>query len=391
MRLCVVSHKECCQDEAGIWCATGGFPLQMQSLCALFDEATLLLVPGPPRQGGMPLPQSARVVPLRPPGQSLAQRRFSLTLRLPSYLKRMVFHMRKADVVHVPLPGDISFLATMVALALRKRVLARYCGSWGITADTPLTYRATQTLMRKAAGGRNVMLATGAGSAPPAPNIHWVFATAISAREIAEVQPDVDRGRNNPPRLVYVGRLAPGKGLRDLIQAMSVLRDETKGTGRSPRLTIIGDGPLRLELAALVKIHHCDDVVHFTGQLNRRDLFPHLLEADVCVLPSLSEGFPKSRLEAMLCGVPIITTHAGFGREIAGVDGERGWLVPPGSATALVDCIREVLANPLDWPALRKRCRTFAEKHTLEIWSRHIGEICARQWHLKLTEGRLRA
>src|SRR2546430_16217231 len=107
-------------------------------------------------------------------------------------------------------------------------------------------------------------------------------------------------------------------------------------------------------------------------------------------LPSLSEGFCKARLDAMLCGVPVITTDVGFGREIVGADGERGWVVPPGDVGALVAALRRVVTTRLDWPSLRLRCRTYVEGQTLEAWGRRIAEICARQWKLSIVDGKLR-
>jgi glycosyltransferase involved in cell wall biosynthesis len=92
----------------------------------------------------------------------------------------------------------------------------------------------------------------------------------------------------------------------------------------------------------------------------------------------------------MLCGVPVITTPVGFGREIVGADGERGWIVPVANAEALADCLQHVAAERRDWPALRRRCRAYVEARTLEAWVERIGELCSRQWNLSLVDGKLR-
>jgi glycosyltransferase involved in cell wall biosynthesis len=64
-------------------------------------------------------------------------------------------------------------------------------------------------------------------------------------------------------------------------------------------------------------------------------------------------------------------------------------MVPPGDARALADRLREVLTNPQDWVALRRRCRQFAEEHTLEMWTSTIGRLCAEQWGIPLRDGKL--
>src|SRR2546430_12640880 len=107
-------------------------------------------------------------------------------------------------------------------------------------------------------------------------------------------------------------------------------------------------------------------------------------------LPSLSEGFCKARLDAMVCGVPVIATDVGFGREIVGSDGERGWVVPPGDVPTLVAALRRVVTEPLDWPGLRLRCRKYAEGQTLQAWACRIARLCAQQWNMSIVKGKLR-
>jgi glycosyltransferase involved in cell wall biosynthesis len=92
---------------------------------------------------------------------------------------------------------------------------------------------------------------------------------------------------------------------------MSSLRADPTLARSVPQLTLMGDGPQRADLLAETKRLRCEDIVHFAGQLDRSALVQHLLSTDVCVLPSLSEGFCKARLDAMLCGVPVITTDVG--------------------------------------------------------------------------------
>jgi glycosyltransferase involved in cell wall biosynthesis len=389
MRVCVISFKECWQDEAGHWLSYGGFPLQMSAVGSLFDEMTLLIVQGRPRDGGIRLPGYARVVPLRPPTGVDTRRKLSVLAHLPYYLRIIGSQVRQADAVHVPLPGDMPFLGMLVALVMRKRLIARYGSSWVTTSQTTLMNRLTRACMRKFAGGSNVMLATGASAAAPAERMHWIPVTAISRAEVLTVRPDLNRAINHPLRLAYVGRLSPEKGVAHLVEALALLRVESQHIERPPCLAIIGDGPQRDELRALVKKRHCEDLVRFTGQLNRAELAGQLLQTDLCVLPSLSESFCKARLDAMLYGVPVMTTEVGFGREIVGAAGERGWVVPSGDTTALAAALRRVVTEPVDWPALRRHCRAYVEGQTLESWAEQIGQICARQWNMSLVNGKL--
>jgi glycosyltransferase involved in cell wall biosynthesis len=249
--------------------------------------------------------------------------------------------------------------------------------------------RLTKRLMEQLAGGNNVMLATGTGAAHPGRNMHWLFATAISRAELEAVRPDLARDVHRPLRAAYVGRLSPEKGVRFLIDA--VARLGTDGNGGEPplTLTLIGDGPQRAEIEALVNRSGCRPIVRFAGQQDRGELLARLQQTDVCVLPSLTESFCKARLDAMLCGVPVVTTPVGFGEEIVGAGGERGWIVPAADPAALASTLTRIARDPIDWVALRHRCRAYVEGRTLEAWAQRIGEICSAQWQMPLVGGRL--
>jgi glycosyltransferase involved in cell wall biosynthesis len=369
--------------------SSGGFPLQMAAVASLFDRVTLVVVRADPQAGGLPLPADAEVVALEAPAGADGRRKVSVLAGLPYYLREIASRVRCADVVHVPVPGDISFLGLVVALGFRKRLIARYGSSWTVTPQTTWMQRLTRACMRVCAGGRNVMLATGIGAAPPAPGIRWIFSTALSRAELEAIHPELDRGRGSPPRLVYVGRLSPEKGVDVLLRAVALLRRD--GCAPMPLVRLIGDGPQRPALERDARALDVADLVTFCGQLDRRQLRAQLRDADLAVQPSLTEAFAKASLDAMAHGVPVLSSNVGAASSLVGAAGERGWLVPPGDAAALADAIRAALEDRTDWPALRRRCRRFVEDYTLEAWAEEIGRACAAQWGGVVSAGKLRA
>lgn len=377
-RLCVISFKECWQNEQGDWFSSGGFPLQIAAIGSLFDEMTLLITRGYFRPGGIPLPVYAQIAPLRLPAGRDIRRKLSVLANLPYYLDVIMKHVKQADVVHTPLPGDIPLLGMLVALAFHKHLIARYGGSWDTNNQTTIVGRITKAIMCHFAGGRNVMLATGEGRVAPAPNIHWIFATALSQEELQQIFPVFDKPLSSPPRLVYAGRLSPEKGVHYLISALSKLKRENFSP--LPRLILAGDGPQKQELEQYAIACECKDIIQFVGQLDRDSLSMQFLNADICIQPSLTEGFSKAWLDAMAHGLPVLTSDVGAARAVIGVDGERGWIVQPGNVDVLVAAIQRILSEPLDWQMLRKRCRSYAENRTLEGWVQQIGQICAEQW-----------
>lgn len=369
-----------------MWLSSGGFPAQMAAIASLFDETTLVVMRSEPREGGSALPPEARVIALPALDGEDGERKARLLSRLPTYLRQIAAPLREADAVHVPMPGDIPLAGFLLAYGMRKHLLVRYCSSWESNGQTTRSRRLTKAMLRSAAGGRTVVLATGLGSRPPARRMHWVFSTAVSRSEVAAVQPELDRPLHTPLKIATVSRLIPEKGIADLLRAAGML------AGQAGRLeiTVIGEGPQLPALEALARQNGIQDQVTFTGLLSHDEVLLRLLEMDLCVFPSLTESFGKARVEAMMCGVPLITTATGFGGDMVGEHGERGWLVPYRDPAAISALLREILQGKYDWPRLRRCCREYAEGFTLERWAEEIGTICADQWGMELAGGKLR-
>jgi glycosyltransferase involved in cell wall biosynthesis len=144
------------------------------------------------------------------------------------------------------------------------------------------------------------------------------------------------------PRFVCVARLSEQKGHLTLIEAASQLAAE----GRKFKLILVGDGPLRPPIEAMIQQVGLTDHVEITGWATNSGVQQQILNAQVMVLPSFAEGLPVGIMEALALGRPVISTY------IAGIpelveNGQCGWLVPSGSSEALADAMRTALeASP---------------------------------------------
>ena len=388
MNVCAISFKPCWQDDSGRWVSDGGFPLQMSGIRSLFDEMTLIITGHRPAGGGIPLPADVTVVPIRLPDGWNLRRKISFLTNILYYVRIITPHIRRADVVHLPVPGDIPFLGIVIAIFFRKRVIVRYGSSWVGTSQETMMTKLTKFTMRWFAGGRNVMMTTGEGPVPPARGVSWIFSTALTRAELDSIPYDPARPPGNPLGLAYVGRLSGEKGVGNLIAALEILARE--GQSQMPQCWIIGDGPERRELEEKTARAGLSACVHFAGQLDRPALSAVLKRLDFCVQPSLSEGFSKAWLDAFAHGLPVLASEVGAAKPVIGGDGLRGWLVPPGDVRALAAQLRGVLSGPVDWPSLRRRCREYTEKRTVETWAAEIGRICATQWDMKIVGGKIR-
>ncbi len=121
--------------------------------------------------------------------------------------------------------------------------------------------------------------------------------------------------------VVFTGRLAPEKGLDNLLQAWPRVRAHRPDA----QLALVGSGDRLTALLAKAESLGIADSVHFPGECI--DVAPVLRSADAFVLPSNSEGSPISLLEAMACGLPVVVTAVGGMRQVV-EDGVSGGLVP---------------------------------------------------------------
>lgn len=126
---------------------------------------------------------------------------------------------------------------------------------------------------------------------------------------------------NDVKKFITVGRLTKGKGHSDLIEAFSKVKDELPHS----KLIIIGEGPLREELEKQIKIKGLKDDVFLLG--SKKNPYKYLANSNIFVFSSKYEGFPNVLLEALACGLPIISTDCETGpREIL-EGGKNGFLI----------------------------------------------------------------
>jgi len=140
-------------------------------------------------------------------------------------------------------------------------------------------------------------------------------------------------------RIGFVGRLAPEKGLVYLLTAaQSVVRQYPR-----VRFHLVGDGPDLPQLKALTKQLEIEDNIIFAGY--SKDIRNALVEFDVFVLPSTTEGMPMALLEAMAAGTPVIASRVGAIPTIV-IPNQTGLLVEPGDVRSLEAALLQYLRDP---------------------------------------------
>jgi glycosyltransferase involved in cell wall biosynthesis len=162
----------------------------------------------------------------------------------------------------------------------------------------------------------------------------------------------------SPVRMVMIARFEPQKDHPTLLHALAGLRTEQW------HLDLIGDGPLLAQARELSSRLGLSDRVQFWGQ--RKDVAARLAEAQLALLITKWEGFPRSILEAMRAGLPVIASSVGGVSESVR-DGETGFTIGRGDIHGLQQRLKQLLSDPDARTRMGQRARkTYEHEFTLE-------------------------
>ncbi|MFB4351544.1 GDSL-type esterase/lipase family protein [Microbacterium sp. LS_15] len=266
------------------------------------------------------------------------------------------------DVVHLASPFALGWRGALAAerldiaaVAAYQTDVAAYTERYGIPATTGIAQTHIARLHRRA----TLTLA------PSAESAHQLAALGVD--RVRRWGRGVDAERFHPSRrseelraswgaevvIGYVGRLAPEKQVEDL-----AVLDGLPGT----RVVIVGDGPSRAKLAALMPR------ALFLGHLSGDALAAAMASFDVFVHPGESETFGQTLQEAHASGVPVVATGRGGPLDLVrmGID---GWLYRPGDLDDLTMRVRDLVGDQ------RKR-RALGEAGWQAVQGRSWGSVC---------------
>jgi D-inositol-3-phosphate glycosyltransferase len=257
------------------------------------------------------------------------------------------------------------WLSGVVGLALRERwavpVVQMFHTLARLKNEAARTAEEREPELRVAEEARIVGLADRIVAASPVEQEYLARHYGVDRRRIAVIPCGVDTELFRPgpqaearatlglapgPVLLYVGRIAPVKGLDTLLDAVARLRDH----GRALQLLIVGgdsDEPLdghEAELRRRVGQLRLGGHVRFVGARTQPVLRTYYVAADITVLPSYYESFGMVALEAMACASPVIASRVG-GLATTVRDGVTGYLVADGDADALAARIDSLLGD----------------------------------------------
>jgi L-malate glycosyltransferase len=146
--------------------------------------------------------------------------------------------------------------------------------------------------------------------------------------------------------LVHLSNFRPVKRVRDVVRIFARVCAELPAV-----LVMVGDGPDRVMAEEEARELGVEESVFFLGKIGA--VAPLLAGASLFLLPSQSESFGLSALEALACGVPVVGTAAGGMPEVV-IDGETGALRGVGDVDGMATAAIDILSNPNTWDRMSK-------------------------------------
>lgn len=158
------------------------------------------------------------------------------------------------------------------------------------------------------------------------------------------------------PRFLLIARLLGDKGIREYVKAANKIKQHY------PHVVfqLVGPedpSPNGISLKELTQLNQ-NNSVDYLGATS--DVRPFIEDCSIFVLPSYHEGLPRTVLEAMATGRPILTTDVPGCRETV-INGENGWLVEKANIEQLVDRMTWFIENPLKWQSMAEASRNMVE------------------------------
>lgn len=288
--------------------------------------------------------------------------------RLPFFIRKI----RQADLVHTPIPSDLSSIAMLLSKWMKKPLFIRHCGNW--LDPTTRAEFFWKNFMVKNAGKNVACLATGGGTKPPSDKnskINWIFSSSLLGSEIealsADRSPVID---STKIKLITVSRQTINKGAGRTIEAIKVLKDK----GYNIDFTVVGRGDHLEALKAKAKDLKLEENVRFTGQLGNTEVMSALKESDIFVFPSTaSEGFPKAVLEALASGLPVVTSRVSVLPELI-ENTKSGFALEDLSPEALVFALEKLIKDKVFYKECSLNAAECARQYSLEKWADFIAD-----------------
>ena len=296
-------------------------------------------------------------------------------LSLPALLFGLSIAMRRADAIQVRCPGNLGLLGVILAPLFSSYRVAKYAGQWNGYEKEAWSYRLQRYLLCSKWWNAPVTV-YGEWNHQPGHIIPF-FTSILDGAQIERAKTSAAiKHRQHPLRVLFVGRLTPEKNVHILLKSMELLKIQEVKT----ECRIIGEGPMRNRLEQLAEAAGLNAEEVLIGGLPFKGVLEYYEWADVLVLASETEGWPKAIAEAMAFGLVCIGANRGLVPQM--LANGRGLLVEPGDEIALASALQNIAVGNIDFTSMSQKASRWAQRYSLDGLREAIRDLLIREWHL---------
>jgi glycosyltransferase involved in cell wall biosynthesis len=322
---------------------------------------------------------NVEVVGLRPAGGRSLSAKAGTLLRVPGWFVAIRRELRRCDVVQVRAPANVALIAlVMLVIARRPRLRwAKYAGDWSKGREGPLASRFQRWMLRRG-WPRGPVTVNGRFPSDPG-HVHGFVNPCLTAAEIAQGAAAAQRRTfDGTLHLMFVGRVERAKGIHFVLDLCDLLN------ARSVRFTleVVGEGPALAEARVRAAGAPWGEGARFHGWLTRAAVDDIYRRANVLLLPSATEGWPKVLSEAMAFGVVPIASRVSSIPQIMEETG--AGLSLPLDLDEWLAVFAGLAADPARLARLGSAGVATAERFTYEAYLRDLDVIFRSEWGVGL-------
>lgn len=222
--------------------------------------------------------------------------------KMPIIFWNIFWAMKKADHIHLRCPGNTGLIACLIQILFPSKVkTAKYAGNWDSKSKQPLSYRIQKWILSNTFLTRNIQVLVYGDWKNQSANIKSFFTATYSETEVKSIQKEDFK---SSPSFIFTGSLVNGK---NPLYAVQLLNEIIK-KGNNVVLNIYGEGIQRKNLENYIRENRLDKNIFLHGNQNKETLKKAYQKSHFVILPSKSEGWPKTIAEGMFWGcLPVAT------------------------------------------------------------------------------------
>lgn len=325
---------------------------------------------------------SVRFRGVLPAGGEKFKDKISVIQNIPVYIRVILQEMRRADIVHVRCPANISLVA-LIILAFKKQPKYRwvkYAGNWKPNDMEAHSYTFQRWFLQKNLH-RGVVTINGEWE-KQSEHIHSFYNPSLSEEELVfSAETAKDKEISIPVQLLFVGRLDSAKGVGRIFHiAVDLQRKQIPF-----KLNLIGDGPEKDEFIQQVNQLGLSSFINFRGWLSKNDLWQYYQKAHFILFPSSSEGWPKVLSEAMAYGVvPLASTVSSIPQMLEKTGA--GFAISNDNLEMYVLKIIELSQNQRQWKELSRAGVKSAQLFTYKTYLENVRTLFKDSWNIQLSD-----